>query len=92
MPEIIATPDLFYSARKLFTGLAIAAFIVCTLNTAKAIRIIPSPLIPNTHQLTCVLKAKPSSHLLMDQIANGVAIKKAIATNIRKSLERIATI
>lgn len=43
-----------YSARKLFTGLAIAAFIVCIPKVSIASAIIAIPLAANTHQLMAV--------------------------------------
>jgi len=43
-----------YSALKLFTGLAIAALIVCKLMVINAIIIVVKPAIANTQQLICI--------------------------------------
>lgn len=80
------------SARKLFTGLAIAAFMVCTLKVISAITSKPKPHNANTHQLMVILYANPSSHLYIIHHATGVAITKAINTSCTKSFDKIEMI
>jgi hypothetical protein len=45
---------LIYSDFKLFTGLAIAALIVCRESVSKAINTITTPASKKVHQLICV--------------------------------------
>jgi hypothetical protein len=83
--------SLFYSLLKLFTGLAIAAFIAWKLMVANAINNANAPAIKNIHQLIFILYAKFCNHLSMISHANGEAMNNAIATSFRKSFENKIT-
>src|ERR1700741_4963033 len=78
-----------YSALKLFTGLAIATFIAWKLTVINAISRAAMAAIKYIHQLISVLYAKSCSHLVIAQYDNGKAIKQAINTSFKNSLESI---
>lgn len=81
-----------YSIRKLFTGLAKAAFIICALIVSNTIKVIKNPAIAKSHQFILVRSAKFCNHLFMLRNASGVVMIKANNTSNRKSLDTSAII
>ncbi len=78
---------LNYSVLKLFTGFAMAAFIVCRQRIINAIISMQMPLIKNIHQLNGILNAKSCSQLFEKYHATGMAIIEAININLAKFFE-----
>ena len=81
-----------YSVLKLFTGLAIAAFIASKLIVKNAINIEANPASANTHHDKFVRYAKSCSHLSIPYHASGAAITNAINTSFIKSIDNKLTI
>src|SRR5688572_10583037 len=82
----------FHSVLKLFTGLAIAAFIAWKLIVSSAIKTAKHPAAKNTHQLILMWYAKSCSQLFIAHHATGKATRADIITSFRKSLDSIETI
>src|SRR5687768_2198487 len=83
---------LNYSVLKLFTGLAIAAFIAWKLIVNNAINNAIAPAAANTHQLILILYAKSSSHLFINHQDRGTAMNTDIIIRMMKFLASIKTI
>src|SRR5690606_28799747 len=81
-----------YSVRRLFAGLAVAAFIDCPLTVIRAIATAISPARANIHHFIYILYAKPSSHEFMLHQAIGEAMRMAINTGFIKSFDKRVTI
>jgi hypothetical protein len=76
-----------YSLLKLFTGLAIAAFMDWKLTVANAIDMVTQPDTANTHHSICVLYAKVCSHRFIPYHARGEAIAIAIIISHKNSAD-----
>ena len=81
-----------YSARRLFTGLAMAALTAWKLMVNNAISAARIPASKKATHDTPMRYAKSCSHLSIANHATGNAIKAAIATSFKKSLDNNATI
>src|SRR6266487_1930819 len=91
--EIIFKHDSnFYSVLKLFTGLAIAAFIAWKLTVINAIATDIKPAIANTHQSILTRYEYDASQLFITHHATGDEITNEIRTSFRKSFDNNAVI
>src|SRR5215203_1336731 len=81
-----------YSVLKFFTGFANAALIAWRLTVTIAIEMATKAANTKTHHFIWMRYAKSCSHLFMNHHAIGKAIRDAISTNLKKSLDNIPTI
>jgi hypothetical protein len=81
-----------YSDFRLFTGLAIAAFIAWKLMVNKATNMANRQATKKIHQLMPILYVKSCSQLCISIQVIGAAIKKEISTSIKKSRDNRLTI
>src|SRR4030095_6654434 len=81
-----------HSVRKLFTGLASAAFIAWKLTVSNAIANAATIAPPKIHQLILTLYGKSFNQSFIAHQATGKAINAAITTSTRKFFDNSPTI